>query len=897
MGSDGTKLHERARQRLGLHRLLSVHVLALLALLAVPTTAAAEFGIESFTVTARSADGTIDESAASHPFVLDVHLAMNTDPGGTPEEVLRGMQIDLPPGLVGNSLNVPRCSPVDFVGEFPRCPGETQIGVLRGIVTGLGQVILPVYNLEPPPGSAAAFAVSLGGKTLVQRLRLIGTGGASSVRLEGLLPPDPAIVDVEEEIWGVPADPAHDPERTCREPDGTVVEGCSSGAAERPLLTLPASCESPMRTTLTATSAGPPAIDAVATAVSNDAGGNPRPLSGCEAVPFEPRLTVRADPAALAPTSLVLGLEVPQHEGADLIAAAALERAEIELPAGTALNPAAGSWLAGCPASAIGLESSPGADPPSLNGSPVACPAGSRIGSVRVWTPLMAHRLDGDVYLASPEGNPFSSRLAIYLVVEDDETGTVLKIPGWLDTSPSDGRLTATISDLPRFPFSELEIEFAGGPRAPLTNPPRCGTAAAVATFTPSTEPFRSAVERGGTFTLTEGPDGGSCPRPEAERDATPAFQAGVAAPFAGLSSPMSIHLSRRDLDQHLGSFDLTLPPGLVADLGSVPIGAAVGSVQVAAGLGPAPLQLDGTVYLDGPYRGAPYSLKVVVPARAGPLDLGTIVQRAALFVDPATARVRVVADPLPQILSGVPLELRSLTVDLDRPGFVRNPTSCQPTSITGSATTALGQTSPLSTRFQVGDCARLAFRPKLSLRLSGGLSRNSHPGLTAVLKGGPGEAGISSLGFTLPAGQLLDLRHLRALCGRGVVPERCPGASLAGRLRLSSPFLGEPLEGPVHLRMPSRRLPDLSAELRSSRFRIVLHGRTTSSGGRLGIRFGGIPDVPISRAVLSLPGGRRGIVVNSRSLCAASAATARFSAHSGKQRRLRVVPRLDGRC
>jgi hypothetical protein len=875
-------------------------LLLALAILATPWAAAparASFGIADFTVSARNLDGTVDELAATHPFAFDIDLAMNVDADGEPEGVLRAIQVDLPPSLIGNPLNVPRCPQADFEGASPHCPGSTQVGILSGIVSGLGQVTLPVYNFAPPLGSAAAFAISIEGEPMVQRLSLVGTGAASSVRLAGILPPGYAIVDVEEEIWGVPADPAHDPERTCGRPDGSVVEGCSSGAGELPLLTLPASCAEPMRTTFTATSSDPSAITSVATALSRDAGGNPRPLAGCEAVPFDPRLIAQTEPAALAPTSLSLRFEVPQYEAADSLAAASVRSIRVELPPGLALNPSAGSWLDACPPGAVGLRSAAGAVPATFDEAPVTCPPRSRIGSVAIRTPLIDHDLRGSVYLATPEANPFASRLSIYLVVEDDVSGTMLKIPGRLDADSDDGRLTATIRDLPLFPFDDLEIQFSGGPRAPLRSPPGCGGFGASASFTPSTVPMGSTVLRGSAFTLSRGPDGMPCPPAEDQRDAAPSFQAGVQRPRAGRRSPLTIRLGRQDLEQHLGAFDLTLPPGLIADVGSVPLGSAVGKVLVEAGVGPSPLALAGTVYLDGPYEGAPYSLKVVVPARAGPLNLGTIVQRVALFVDPATAQVRVVSDPLPQILSGVPLEIRSLTVDLDRPGFIRNPTSCEPTSIAGSATTALGQTTPLFTRFQVGDCVGLAFRPKLSLRLTGGLARNSHPALTAVLKGGPGEAAISSLGFTLPAGELLDLRHVRGLCGRGVAPERCPGASLVGRLRLSSSFLGEPLEGPVHLRVPSHRLPDLSAELRSSRFRIVLQGRTTSSGGRLGIRFGGIPDVPISKAVLSLPGGRRGIVVNSRSLCAAGAASASFEAHSGKRYLLRVAPRLDGRC
>lgn len=846
----------------------SALVLALLVLIAAPVTAAAEFGIGTFTVTASSPSGGIDERAASHPFALNIHFAVNTDANGGPEGLLRKIQTDLPPGLVGNPLATPRCSRSDLEGFPPRCAAATQIGVLRGIVTKLGQISEPIYNLKPLPGSAATFGISVNGEPHLQRLSLVGAGSASSTRLEMGLPSEPAIVDVEEEIWGVPADPAHDVDRVCQAPGGVLSQGCSSEAERRPLLTLPASCTEPLRTTLTAVSSGEAPEVAVETALSRDAGGNPRPLAGCESVPFDPRLILRTDGRGSAPTSLGVDLEIPQYEEAEL-AAASLAALHVDLPLGLTLNPSAGSWLA----------------------------TSSWLGSVTLRTPLIDHPLSGSLYLATPVPRPFASRFAINLVIDDEATGTVLEIPGVLEADPETGRLSATIADLPQIPLEALELEFAGGARAPLVAPASCGEYSAAATLTPSTAPFGLPVARNSPFTISTGPGSGPCPPPEAERDATPFFEAGTVSAAAGTDSPLVIRLTREDTDQHFGSFELTLPPGLVANAGSLPLGTAVGSVEAEAGVGPQPLRLSGTAYLEGPYRGAPYSLAIVVPVQAGAFDLGTISERMAVSIDPNTARLSVHSDPLPRILAGLPLQLRGLTLNLDRPGFIRNPTSCAPTAITGSATTSLGRSTPLSARFRVANCNGLPFKPRLSLRFSGALGRNGHPALRAVLGTDPAAASLSKAAFTLPAGELLDLRHLRGLCPRAVAPNRCPAGSRLGSLRLDSPMLSAPLKGPVYLRVPSRRLPGLTAEVRSGGLRFLLRGRVTDRDGRLGISLDSLPDFPISKAVLSLPGGRRGIVVNSRSLCAAGAATARLAAHSGKQRRLRVVPSLDGRC
>jgi hypothetical protein len=857
--------------------------LLLFCLLGVPSSAMAGFGIENFAVSARNADGTIDELAASHPFLLDVHLSMDTNVSGEPEGSVKTIKLDLPPGMVGNALAVPRCSPAEFQSTPPQCGGSTQVGILHGAITGMGHVNLPVFNLVSVPGHAATFGVMVNGEPILEQLNLAGTGAASSIRLSITLPAAPTIVDIQEEIWGVPADRAHDPERTCRGAADQQAGACLLGP-EEPLLTLPASCGEPMRTTLAATSYDLPPVTAVATALSRDGGGNPRPLVGCEDIPFEPKFTATTDAAALSPTPLEIGIEVPQHESLGVTPAAPLAGLEIALPAGLTLNPSAGSWLAGC-------------SPAAIAESPAGCPASSRLGSIVLHTPLIDHSLQGSVYLATPGANPFGTRYAIYLAIEDEAGGIAMKIPARLEADPADGRLIAVAPELPPVPIADLDLEFAGGPRAPLASPPSCGKYSTDAVFTPTTAPFAPPATRTSTFSTSTGPWGGACPPPEAERNAAPSLQAGTESPRAGGDSSLTIHLSREDADQHFGSFDLTLPPGLVANLGSAPIGTTVGDVRVRAGIGPEPSTLGGTVRLGGPYRGAPYSLEISVPAKVGPFDLGTIVQRAAIEVDPLTAQISVHSDPLPRILAGVPLELRSLSVDLDRPGFVRNPTSCEPMAIAGSATTSLGQTVPLSTRFQVGDCAALAFKPQLSLRLTGRLGRNGHPGLHAVYKGDPGGAAPAGLSFDLPPGELLDLGHVRALCPRQLAADRCPAGSLLGSLRLESPFLAGSAAGPIYLREPARGLPDLIAEVRSGGLRFVLHGRTFVRKGRLAVGFGSLPDIPLSRAVLDVPGGRSGILVNSRALCPrAGVVTGTATAHNGMKHRLRLRPQV-GRC
>ena len=867
--------------------------LALSALLFAAAPARAAFGIASLATTASNENGTPDFRAGSHPFSYRFDFAMNTDGEGQPEGNLRTVEVDLPPGLIGDPGAVPRCSRAEF-DPAANCQLSSQVGLVEASVIGLGTIRLPLYNVTPPPGYVASFGGAAEGSSFIELVSVQGSGPGAHLRAKvSLLPFGSEIVHVTQTLWGVPADPGHDAERgECLDKGGT----CPSGAGPAALLTLPVDCDGSPATTVRVREAGEPAPGLAASARLLGPGGEPQRLLGCDALPFSPTVAVGADGAALSPSGLQLDLRLPASEQPYGRAAAALRELTVRLPPGLAIDPSAGTGLEGCSPAQIGLTSAPGL-PARFDDAVPACPAGARIGTVGADLPPLGEDISGSVYLAAPGQNPYAATFAFYLVLEDPARGLVVKVPGRFEPDPASGRLTAAITDLPEFPFAGVSLRFPSGPRAIFASPPACGAYLTTADLVPSTAPEGASATAQGRFTLGSGP-GGPCPPPEAERNPAPSFAAEVEAPYAGAGAPLVIQLARGDADQHFGSFQLTLPPGLVANLGSTPVGAPVGSVEVGAGLGPQPALLHGTAYLGGPYRGAPYSLEIVVPARVGPFDLGTIVQRVAIEVDPVTARVSLASDPLPAIVAGVPLEIRSLTVDVDRPGFIRNPTSCEPMAIAGSATTALGQTAPLSTRFQVGACAALAFRPKLSLRFSGAVGRNGHPGIRAVLRGNPDGAAPAAVGFALPAGELLDLRHVRGLCPRDLAPSDCPRDSRLGTLRLDSPFVDGPLEGPVHLQVPRHRLPGLTAELRSGRLRFVLRGRTTAARGRLGVRFGSLPDIPLSRAVLTLAGGRRGIVVNSRSLCSRpGAVSVTATAHNGKRRAMHVAPRLPGRC
>lgn len=882
-------------------------LLATCGLLVGVATADASFDISAVTVEARTAAGTPSLRASSHPAEFSFSLDLDQAAPGEPGDAVRAVRVNLPAGFVGDPLAVPRCPRTEFEGTAPRCSGDSQIGTVLVQLPEFSASENPLYNLVPPPGYAASFGFSALEFTGFEQASL--RTGRDYGLSETVAPvSNGSLSTISETIWGVPADPIHDPERICWQSDGTKVEGCASNVQPAPLLTLPATCDSPVKIEVIAESVGGAVVSKTASLESN---GLPSLLTGCDEVPFKPQMTLAfGSSAADSPTGISLQLHLPQPDGPTTLAEAPLKDASIRLPQGLAINPAAAAGLEACTAAQIGLESGPGQVPGEFTPGPARCPDAAKVGSVRLDTPLVDHPLTGPVYVAEAYRNPFASLLGLYLTVDDEESGIVLKLPAGVEADPATGRLTMRLRDAPQFPVEDLRISLPSGPRAILRTPLTCGDAPIEGHFAPWSAPQRPVELADRLLITAPAPGLGVCPAAESELPAAASFTAGTLVPAAGRFSPFLLKVGRPDGASRLARVDATLPPGLTAKLagvatctdaeaatGACPAASRVGSGNVAAGAGSLPIHLAGDVFLAGPYRGAPFSLQVLTPALAGPFDLGVVSVRIAMHVDPRTAGIRAVSDPFPTILEGIPLDIRSVAIDLDRPGFLRNPTSCEATSISASASTVLGEAVPLSSRFQVGDCAALPFKPKLALGLSGRLGRNGHPGLRAVLRNDPAGAAVASLGLTLPAGELLDLRHLPELCPRDLPPGRCPAGSRLGSLRLDSPFLAAPLTGPVYLRVPSRRLPDLTAEVSGGDLRFLLRGRATDRNGRFGFRLGSLPDVPFSRAVLTLPGGRRGLVVNSRSLCAAGPARADFSAHSGKQRRTRVPVRLGGRC
>jgi hypothetical protein len=897
--------------------------------LAAPAAAQAE-GLEivpgSPKVTALNATGTVDTQAGSHPESFVVGFELKTDESGdTIGGEMRDVIVNLPPGFIGNPQAMPRCTHQQFEGALPHCSGSTQVGVLKANVSGLGETVSPVYNLTPPPGVAVQFGVEIFSWIPLQ---------FSSVRSEdgyGLSVSAPNLPfelnAVTETIWGTPSDKSHDPERVCADVATGAIRGCSAQGQSPPFLTLPTSCGEAV-TSINIDSKQDPGRYMEIQAPFRDAAGNPAPVSGCNGVPFSPKISSQpTTKLAENPSGLDFELKLPNQGllGSGAISETQPKKTVVTLPEGVTVNPSLAEGISTCGQAQYAAEK---IDTPAGAG----CPETSKLGSVIAQSPLLEEPVEGSVYLAAPYENPFGTLTALYLVARAPERGILVKQAGRVDFDPASGQITTTFDNLPPIPYSSFKLHFREGARAPLATPQACGeyrTLAKMIPFSASSE--AEAITREASFQIERGAEGGPCPAA-----GTPPFHPGLIAGSinnaAGRYSPFNVRMFRNDSEQEISHFSIKLPPGISGKLAGVPycpeanIAAAkarentshggqeelnspscpaaseVGHSLVGVGVGSALTYVPGKIYLAGPYHGSNLSILAITAAKVGPFDVGTVVVRQALRIDPESAEVSIdgaTSDPIPHIIAGIPVHLRDIRAYVDRPDFVLNPTSCKPTSTastllgsgTNFATEADDQPVTVTTRYQAADCASLPFGPKLALSLKGGTKRGQTPALKAVLTAKKGEANTGAAQITLPHSEFLEQAHIGTVCTRvqfkeGKVPgEKCPPASVYGRAEAITPILGEPLKGPVYLRSSSHPLPDLVATLHNAQVDIALAGRIDSvQNGRIRNTFEAVPDAPVSKFTLEMKGGKKGLLVNSTDLCKrTNRALSHFTGQNGK--------------
>jgi len=899
---------------------LTVALLLALLMLALvgPVGAQAAFGVKEIAVQSLRQGGGVDLRAGSHPYEFQVHIEMNQDSLGRPEGTLRQLIVNLPPGMIGNPLAVPRCTTFDFAGEVSHCPGTTQVGIVHLKLEGpTSTATAPLYNLTPPPGVAASLGFSAGQKNSYQEAT-IRAGADYGVTVSDLTLPTEAveIKSIVETIWGVPADPGHDASRTCFNANREATVGCANELTPVPFLSLPTSCTGPLPTTVSVSSVQEPLAEVSASADMLGEGGEPEGLHACDQPPFAPTIEARPETAtAGSPTGLHVHLHLPQTANdPGGLAAAELKEARVTLPAGLAVNPSAAAGLGACSLAQIELHGS----------EPAMCPADSRLGTVSIETPVLDHPVPGTVYLARQAENPFGSLIALYIAAFDPISGVVVKLAGKVEPDRATGQLTATFAENPQLPFEDLNVSFNGGPRASLTTPSTCGTYTTTTALTPWTYPEGAIARPSDPFAISQGAEGSPCATSEGQLPNSFAFEAGTSSPFAGTYSPFVLKLSRENGTQQLAALNLTMPPGLSGRLAgttecsngliaqasgrsnpgegalerqspSCPSSSEIGTVTVGAGSG-TPFYAQGHAYLAGPYKGAPLSVVIITPAIAGPFDLGVVVVRAALFVNPETAQISVKSDSIPTILQGVPLDVRSVAIKIDRSQFTLNPTSCEVKGLAAEAITAAGQSASLANRFQVGGCGGLGFAPKLALSLKGPTKRAGHPALKAVVTypQGGSYANIARAQVGLPGSEFLAQGNLDKVCTRPQLnTSTCPKRSIYGHAKAWTPLLDKPLEGPVYLGVGfGYKLPALVADL-NGQVRILLKGKVDTTKHK-GIRntFEAVPDAPISRFVLEMKGGKRyGLLENSENICRKPQhASARFVAQNGKIAQLNAL-------
>jgi hypothetical protein len=918
-----------SERALGLLALLGV--LAAMALAHAAPAAAGQFGIAEggFASLATNRDGTLDTQAGSHPYAYSTSVALNretvlerTPIFGEIEEIDRpvggdakDIEVSLPPGLVGDPTATPQCSEVAFrhtkgsLGLFANeCPADSQVG-MTNLEFGSGLAgekdvheYTQVFNLVPPVGMPAEFGFLVFGSpvVLIPRVRTASDDGIN-VQFTSI-PQGFSLVKGTVTLWGVPSDPGHDAERgicwTGPDPNlsgGGIESGepviggaeaeekCAFTSPSRPFLSLPTSCTGPLRLSARADSWHAPGI-------FSEAATTMPAMTGCDRLDFAPRVVAQPEPAqAASPSGLSVEIQVPQsYDDPSGLAESNLKDTTVTLPAGVAVNPSAADGLVACSEEQFGLHSA----------AEVACPDASKLGEVEVATPLLTHPLVGGVFLAQQGNlagngsNPFGSLLALYLAIKDPYSGVLVKLAGEVKPDPATGQLVTTFLNNPQVPFDSLKLSFFGGPRAALVNPPVCGSYTTETEMTPWSG--GASASPSWSFAITSGPGGSPC---TASQPFSPSLVSGTTSNQAGGFTPFSLTFFRSDGEQNMSRIQVSTPPGLLGTLANVALcgepqaqqgtcgpESLIGHTTVAVGAGSNPFYVTGNVYLTGSYNGAPYGLSFVVPAVAGPLNLGVVVVRAAVNVDPHTAALTVTSEPLPQILQGVPLHIRAVNVTIDRERFIFNPTNCNALSVQGKMTSALGLDASVSTHFQATNCAALSFHPKFSVTASGKTSRANGASLDArlvesgvggqpILATNGGQANIARVKVELPKALPSRLTTLQKACTAATFeanPASCPAASLVGYAKATTPLLPVGLTGPAYfVSHGGEAFPSLIVVLEGYGVRVDIVGSTfISKQGITSSTFGAVPDVPVSSFELYLPEGPYSALAANGNLC-----------------------------
>lgn len=881
------------------------------------------FGVEEYKLAPEEEGGAPGTQAGSHPFQLTTTLALNQNLvagkfGEQPEPValVKDLRFNWPPGLVGNPTPIPRCTLGQFLtpgpnGEGNICPPETAIGV--AIVTanepihfGVSTFLSPVFNLEPAVGEPVRVGFIPGGEPVYVDTS-VRTGGDYGVTLSVRnITQTAGFLSSVVTIWGVPGRPAHDTARgwACIR-EIRVQPKDRTGACHRteaqhppPFLALPTSCTGELQTSVQADSWVAPGV-----MVSPEPDpSEPMPaMDGCNRLPFDPSMSVSPDgKAGSTPTGLTVDVHVPQ----DLVlnptglAESDVRDTTVALPQGVVLNPASADGLEACSEAQIGFTGyNTATETNEFTNTKASCPDASKVGTVDIHTPLLPNDLTGFAYVATQDMNPFHNLITLYVVAEDPQSGTLVKLALKVEPDEHTGQLLTTGENTPQLPFEDFKLHFFGGERAPLATPALCGGYPTTASISPWSG-NEAAQLSSPPFEINSGPNGSACQNPLLFG---PSLHASSSNIQAGAFTPFVTTMSREDGQQALQGIQLHLPPGLLGLLSSVKLcgeqqanegtcgpESLIGETTVSVGLGGDPFSVTGgRVYITGPYKGAPFGLSIVNPAKAGPYDLGKgvcdcVIVRARIEVDPRTTALTVTTDntgpyKIPTILGGILLQIKHVNVTINRPGFTFNPTNCTKTAVTGTLSSTEGATSALSVPFQVTNCATLKFKPKFKVSTSGKTSKANGANLSVKLtypKAPFGnQANIAKVKVDLPKQLPSRLTTLQKACTAAQFeanPAGCPASSIVGHAKATTPLLPVPVQGPAYfVSHGGEAFPSLIIVLQGYGVTVDLVGTTfINKAGVTSSTFKTIPDVPVGSFELTLPQGKYSALAANGNLC-----------------------------
>jgi hypothetical protein len=884
------------------------------------------FGLEAFTFTPEEEGGETDTQAGSHPYQLTSTVTLNqTSEPLNPPAAPRQLQFRLPPGFLGNTVALARCSDLDFRslrqgGVVDLCPSNTAIGVVSLSIDDNKEstFTIPVFNLVPKHGEPARFGFEIFGIP-VSLDTAVRTGADYGVTVDvSNITELASFQSSTVTFWGVPGDSSHDSARGW----GCVIGGFWAEEAGQvcvpaqeshpaPFLTMPTSCEKPFATSVEGTAwptqAAPEGVSFPAvTYPLQDELSRPLSITGCNQLPFAPFIEVKPDgQAASTPTGLTTNVRVPQevNENATGLASSSVRDIEVSLPEGVVLNPAGAGGLEACSEAQVGYLPGESIPPTELHFTPTLpvpfCPDAAKVGTARITVPVIKHPLEGAVYLATQNENPFGSLIAMYIVAEDPESGVLVKLPGEVQLGP-DGQISASFKNSPQAPFEEASLHFFGGSRAPLATPASCGAYTTTARFTPwsGTSPVTASSQ----FAITSGANGKPCP---SSPPFSPTLAAGTTNIQAGAFTPLVTTISREDGSQDIQTVQLHMPEGLSGVLNGVPLcpealansgrcssASQIGQTIVSVGIGGDPYTVTGgKVFLTEGYKGAPFGLSIVNPAKAGPFDLGKVIVRAKIEVDLLTAALTVTTDPVPRILDGIPLQIQHVSVTIDRPNFTFNPTNCGKFEVSGSIGSWSGASSPVSAPFQITNCAALQFAPQFSVSTNGKTSKANGASLNVKLAYPSAPLGtyanVAKVKVSLPKALPSRLTTLQKACldtAFDADPASCPSTSIVGHAKVVTPILPVPLEGNAYFVSHGNvAFPDLTIVLKGYGVTVHLVGSTQIKNGVTTSTFKATPDVPFNTFELTLPQGPYSALTANTPLCSAKLAMpTEFTAQNG---------------